>query len=132
MQHPNLHIWEQKLKAVFDRINDELEERYGSRYPLHPARPPHGATSSRDQDGLFDLGAVFSAGFGSAHGPGYVVEVRLATLSAVPREVKTAMEEEVVRRLRAELPRAFPGRRLQVERDGSVFKIIGDLSLDRV
>jgi hypothetical protein len=32
--------------------------------------------------------------------------------------------------LRAGLPEAFPGRELSVERDGPVFKIFGDLSID--
>ncbi len=117
------------LKAVFDRIDAHLEQRYGQRYPLHPARPTHGATANREHDGLFDIGAAFSVGLGSAHGRGYVVEVRLATLANVPAAVRHQIEREVADWLREELPAAFPGRRLRVERDGPVYKIVGDLGL---
>jgi len=130
-QHPRLQEWEKRLKRVFDEIDEVLEERHGGRYPLHPARPERGATSSREHDGLFNIGAAFSAGYGSEHGPGYVVEVRLSTLAGVPEEVRTAIEEEVVDLLRDKLPKAFPERELRVQRDGTVYKIFGDLSLKR-
>ncbi len=121
--------WEGRLREVFDRIDEHLERKYGGQYPLHPNRPPSGTTDSREQDGLFDLGAAFTPGFGSKHGRGYVVEIRLATLSHVPPEVVEEIEREAVERLRAELPAAFPGRDLRVERDGHRYKIVGDLSL---
>ncbi len=129
MRHHKAEAWEQRLRAVFDRIDAELEARYGDRYPLHPARPEHGTTANPAHSGLFRLGGAFTAGFGSAHGPGYVVQVGMATLSHVPPEVQKQMEEQVVSRLREELPRAFPGRALHVSRDGHTFKIHGDLSL---
>lgn len=131
MRHPKAVAWEQKLKAVFDRIDHELEEKY-SDYPLHPSRPPHGTTSSPAYDGLFNLGASFSAGYGSEHGAGYVVEVRMVTLSHVPEDVREQIEEEVVTRLEEQLPRVFPNRKLQVLRDGPRYKIVGDLSLGNV
>lgn len=130
MRHPKAESWEGRLKAVFDLIDERLERKHGHRFSLHPARPTHGSTSSREQDGLFDIGASFSAGFGSMHGPGYVVDVRLVTLSKVPREVRAKVEEEVVEMLREELPRAFPGRHLEVQREDHILKIVGDLRLD--
>ncbi|MBN1837744.1 MAG: hypothetical protein JW820_17940 [Spirochaetales bacterium] len=129
MRHPGVEQWESRLRAVFDRIDDYLEDRYGERYPLHPARAPRGATGSREQDGLFNVGASFSAGFGSERGPGYVVEVRMVTLSQVPGHVRRKIEREVAAALRRELPRAFPERRIRVDRDGPVYKIHGDLRL---
>ena len=42
VQHPELQKWETRLKAVFDGIDDVLEEQYGARYPLHPARQSAG------------------------------------------------------------------------------------------
>lgn len=129
LRHWKAMDWEGRLREVFDRIDADLEAKYGDRYPLHPNRPPSGSTASREHDGLFDIGAVFTPGFGSRHGRGYVVEVRMATLSDVPPEVVERIEREVAERLRAELPRAFPGRDLRVERDGHRYKIVGDLSL---
>ena len=131
MRHPKAESWERRLKAAFDRVNHYLEETYGHLYPLHPARPPHGSTSSPESDGLFDVGGVFTAGFGSAHGPGYLVEIRFGTLAQVPAEVREQIEEEAVARLREELPRAFPGSTLSIERDGKAYKIVGDLALGK-
>jgi hypothetical protein len=121
--------FEAGLKRVFDRIDRELEARHGRRYRLHPARPAHGETGNPEMDGLFNVGASFTAGVGSAHGPGYIVDVRMATLQDVPPDEQEALEREVVELLRAWLPDEFPGRALHVDRDGHVFKIHGDLSL---
>jgi hypothetical protein len=129
VRHPKAEQWESRLRQVFDRIDDYLEDRYGHQYPLHPARAPRGATSRPEHSGLFNVGASFSAGFGSRYGPGYVVEVRMVTLSRVPQGVREQIEREVVELLRRELPGAFPGRNMRVDRDGPVFKIFGDLRL---
>lgn len=129
MRHFRIEDWESRLKRVFDRIDDSLEEKYGRKYPLHPARPPRGTTASKAHDGLFNVGASFSAGYGTRRGPGYVVEVRLVTLSRVPHYLRSRIEEEVVEKLREELPKEFPDRELEVERDGPVYKIYGDLRL---
>ena len=126
---PRVQAWENRLKEVFDRIDAALEEKYGGRWPLHPARPARGATSNPEADGLFDLGAAFSAGFGSRKGRGYILQVRMVTLRKVPAEVRREIEADVVEALRRELPAAFPGRDLAVEQDGALFKIIGDLGL---
>ena len=123
-----------RLKSIFDEIDAELEAevaagRFGRMPPLHPARPPSGSTSNREDDGLFDIGAAFTVGIGSRHGPGYVVQARVATLERIPLDVQKKFEEEVARRLRAKLPEAFPGVELHVDLDGHVYKIHGDLSL---
>lgn len=125
-----LERWEHRLKQVFDEIDAELEaESARLKYRRHPNRPPAGATSNREDDGLFDLGAAFSVGIGSQHGPGYVVQARIATLDAIPAEQQKKFETEVIRRLKEKLPAAFPGVKLFVDRDGPVYKIHGDLSL---
>ena len=124
-----VETWEKKLKKLFDEIDYELEERFGAMYDLHPARAKRGATSNKEQDGLFDIGASFSAGFGSERGRGYVVDVDMITLDRVPVDVQMHIEELVAEKIREKLPKFFPGRELKVKRDGTVFKIIGDLSL---
>ena len=124
-----LERWEARLKQVFDEINDEFEAEHGQRARRHPNRPPHGATSNREDDGLFDLGAAFTVGIGSQHGPGYVVQARIATLDAIPADQQEQFESEVVRRLKEKLPQVFPDVKLFVDRDGPVYKIHGDLSL---
>jgi hypothetical protein len=128
-----LERWEQRLKAVFDEIDAELEAEGACRkYRRHPARPPAGATSNREDDGIFDIGAGFSVGIGSRHGPGYVLQARIATLDHVPAETQKKLEDDVARRLRKKLPKAFPNVQLHVNRDGHVYKIHGDLSLGRL
>lgn len=131
MRHPKALAWEAALKAVFDRIDHRLEETYGSAYPLRSGRPPRRSTANPEHDGLFNVGAAFTAGFGSRHGRGYVVEVRMCTSAAVPADVREQIEREVVGMIREELPGAFPGRRLEVTRDGPVYKIHGDLGLGK-
>jgi hypothetical protein len=129
MRHPKARAWEDRLRAIFVLIDHELELAYGSRFTRKAIRPPHRSTAVPEDDGLFDVGAVFGLGIGSRFGPGYLVEVRIATESPVPTAVRTEIEEFVVRRVREELPRMFPGVDLKVDRDGSSYKIHGDLSL---
>ncbi len=129
MRHPKVQIWERKLKQVFDLIDEELEAEYGDRWPLHPARPPHGTTANRESDGLFNVGAAFSAGFGSKLGRGYIVEIRIATRAKIPPEVQEEIEQRVVELLNTHLPATFPDQKLQVSRCGHTYKIHGDLSL---
>ena len=131
LRHPSAERWEAQLRAVLARIDRELEAEYRGRFPLHPARPAHGATANPESDGLFSMGAAFTAGFGSEAGPGYIVEIRLATLTSVPAAVRARIEERAIARLREELPRAFPEAGLTVIRDGPVWKIVGDLRLGR-
>jgi hypothetical protein len=129
MRHPLAEAWEGKLEQAMRRVDAELERRHGTRYGLHPARPPSGVAADPKADGLFSLTAAFTAGFGSRHGRGYALNVGLATLDTVPATERAALEAEAVDLLRAELPRAFPGRNLTITRDGNVYKLTGDLSL---
>jgi hypothetical protein len=97
---------------------------------LHPSRPKHGTTSNPEADGLFNIGAAFSAGFGSKHGPGYVVEIRIATLQKVPQKICAEIKEKVFQGLEKRLPEAFPGKELHVSEENGIIRIYGDLSLD--
>ncbi len=132
MRHPKLLKWEEKLRDILVEIDAILEDKYGRVYTLHPSRPRRGSTANAEDDGLFDVGAAYSAGFGSRHGPGYIVEVRMGTLHRVPAAARKAIEEEVADLLRPRLAKTFPGRHLHVDRDGPVWKIHGDLSLGEV
>lgn len=122
--------WEETLKTVFDALDHELETEYGDRYPVHPARPERGGTANPEDDGLFNVGAAFSAGFGSKYGPGYVVEIRIATLSRVPETIRAEIRRKIFRRLEEEIPAAFPGKELHVSEENGLVRIHGDLSLD--
>lgn len=130
MRHPKAEEWEARLQEALDKVDTALEAEYGDRYPLHPARLPHGQAASRKYDGLFQLGASFSAGFGSKLGPGYILDVRMVTLSRVPEAERDAIVAQAIEMLRAELATAFPDTSLSIDRDGSVYKLHGDLSLD--
>lgn len=130
MRHRKAKEWERKLKAVFDEIDVMLEEKYAGRFDLHPARSEHGSTSSREMDGLFNVGASYSAGFGSKLGPGYVVEIRLSTLQRIPSDLKLELRDQVQAMLVEKLPAAFPGKQLHVDPERNHLRIHGDLSLD--
>lgn len=123
--------WEARLKALFDELDRELEPVAAScGLPLHPARPAAGETANPEDDGLLDLGASFSLGLGSTYGPGYVLQCRIATLSDIPPDQLDFLLEYVADRLNERLPFAFPGKNLRVDRDGPLWKIHGDLTLD--
>lgn len=128
MSPTRLEQWEDRLDDVLEAVDHELEKRYGDRYPLRPNRPEHGATANPAYDGLFTVIAKYSLGLGSEHGEGYVVEVRISTLTRVPDDVEETIRDEAVDLLRAKLPAAFPDRTVEVKRDGTLYKICGDLS----
>ncbi len=130
LRHPKVTEWEARLKRVFDRIDDILEDKYHGVYRLSPVRPERGATSNKEADGLFNVGAAFTAGFGSEKGPGYVVDVKMSTLDRVSPEARREIEDEVASLLDDMLHSEFPKGDLEVSRDGHVWKIHGDLSLD--
>ena len=130
MRHRKAKAWEKKLKSVFDEIDAVLENDYGGMFPRHPARAPEGGTSNPEMDGLFNVGASFSAGFGSRFGPGYVVDIQLSTLEHIPMKLKSALRDHVQALLIKKLPVAFPGKNLHVDKELRHLRIHGDLSLD--
>ncbi|MCK5197725.1 MAG: hypothetical protein KAR21_05205 [Spirochaetales bacterium] len=130
MNNPNMEEWEQTLKKIFDTIDDHLEDKYGYLYPLHPARPQRGRTSNKSSDGLFNIGAAFSAGYGSSYGRGWVVDVTMVTLSRVPGKIKQQIYLNVTEELKRLLLEYYPDRDIKVKLDGNVFKIFGELGLE--
>ena len=130
MRHHKAMEWEKRLKGVFDEIDRELEAEYKGLWPRHPSRPACGTTSNPEADGLFNVGAAFSSGIGSKHGPGYTVEIRLSTLKNVSAEVREKIKGQVFQTLEKKLPAAFPGKDLHVSEDRGMIRIHGDLRLD--
>jgi hypothetical protein len=130
VKNPLLQKWENKLQNIFDHIDHILEKKYGGKFRLKPNRPPHNQGVTPDTDGLFELGVSFSTGFGSEFGPGYVFQIRIATNEHIPNRFKKRVENEVVELLETKLPEAFPDRKLQIAKDGRVYKIYGDLDLN--
>ncbi len=132
MRHPSLIEFESKLRRLFDSIDHYLEEKYGRKYQLHPSRPARGTTSNSAHDGLFNVGATFTAGFGSKIGRGYIVQIDMVTLDSVPRDIREMIEEEVADQVAEKLGYYFPQRELRVDRDRNVYKIHGDLRLGHI
>jgi len=130
MNNPKIKEWENTLRKIFDIIDDHLEDNYGFLFPLHPARAQRGHTSNKSSDGLFNIGAAFSAGFGSRYGRGWVVDVTMVTLSKIPENVKLQINKKVIEELKRLLLEFYPERNISVEIDGNVFKIFGDLGLE--
>ncbi|HDQ44974.1 MAG TPA: hypothetical protein ENN17_05660 [bacterium] len=132
VQHPHLRLWEQKLKRLLDDLDEVLEDAYGHKYHLHPARRGRGATANRSHDGLFDITANFTLGLGSERGKGYVIDIRMVTLEKISEEVRTRIEELAMRHIQKKLKEFFPDRDLWIDRDGHLLKLHGDLSLGTV
>lgn len=129
MVNPEMEKWEAFLKQSFDEIDEYLEEKYGKMYPLHPNRPGKGETSNSSRDGLFNVGAAFTAGYGSEYGRGWVIEVDMVTLARVPAQVQEEMEEEVAGMIRRKIDDRYGPGKIGVRRDGPAFKIYGDFGL---
>ncbi len=129
MYHPKTNRWDDAMKSMFDRIDGILEDRYGGAWRLRRNRPERGGTANPEADGLFNVGVFFTPGFGSRLGRGYLVEVILATEEAVPAKKRDEIELAVRDLLVEFLPEYFPDRKLCVERDGSMYKIHGELGL---
>lgn len=119
--------FDKSLKKIFDLIDDYLENNYGKQYRLHPNRPGRGVTANKSSDGLFNVGASFSAGYGSVYGRGYVVDIDLVTLEHVPERVQTEIENEVADLLRGIIPEYFPDQDIRISRDGNILKIYGEI-----
>lgn len=132
MQHPSLIAWEKTLKKILDHLDDTLEDQFGNQYRLHPARPKRGKTSNKSHDGLFDITANFTLGLGSPKGKGYVIDIHLSTLEKIPEDVYDRIEDLTIEKLRTALKEHFPDKSLQVDKDGKVIKLYGDLSLGQV
>lgn len=132
MRHPKQIEWEHQLKKLFDEIDDVLEERYGKKYRLHPNRPEQYSTANKEMDGLFNVGADFTAGYGSKYGRGYAVNIHMSTQEHVSTQERESICCEVELLLKNKLSTTFPIRNLDVVRDGVQLKIVGNFSLGLV
>ena len=129
MRHPKLIEFDDRLKSLFDEVDHYIEDLYGTRYLLHPMRPRRGETSDPQMDGLFNIGADFTPGYGSQLGRGYLIDVTMSTLQDVDDAVRREIYEIVVEKVKELLPLRFPERELVVQQDGNHFKIQGDFGL---
>jgi|YNPMSStandDraft_1061717.scaffolds.fasta_scaffold25868_2 hypothetical protein len=131
IRHSAAERWEARLRELFIELDRVLEQDFAGRLPLPPNRPAPGQTADPESDGLFNIGAAFSPGYGSRHGPGYVVDIQIRSIAPIPTELRERIEHRVVEWLRRRLPEQFPNAQLEVVRDGPVWKIVGDLSLGK-
>jgi len=124
--------FDDRMKKLFDEVDNYIEDIYGGRYDLHPTRPARGQTSNPEADGLFNIGANFTPGYGSALGRGYLIDISMSTLDKVDEGVRREIYEAASGKVKELLPVHFPERKLAVRRDGNHFKIQGDFSLGDV
>lgn len=132
MYHPKMVEFKRTFQRMFNEVDRDIEARFGDRYSLHPSRPRHGTTSDPSSDGLFNIGADFTPGYGSRYGRGYLIDVHMATLAEVPDDERWEIVQAVVEKLEELLPKYFPDRNLEIFCEGDHFKISGDFSLGRV
>jgi len=124
--------FDNRMKKLFDEVDGFIEDLYGDRYILHPMRPARGETANPEADGLFNIGANFTPGYGSELGRGYLIDVSMSTLEKVDSGVRREIYEAAADKVRELLPLHFPERELTVRRDGNHFKIQGDFSLGEI
>ena len=124
--------FDDRLKRLFDEVDHYIEDHYGDKYSLHPVRPARGETANPEADGLFNIGASFTPGFGSELGRGYLIDIAMSTLDKVDDDVRREIYKATAEKVRELLPIHFPERKLTVKRDRNHFKILGDFSLGTV
>lgn len=127
MSRSELEKWEQGFEAMLDEIDDILEDMYGSKFLLHPARSKRDTTSSKSQDGLIEIKYNFSLGLGSQLGEGYIIQPRFVSLEFIPKSERSKIQEFVKSEIESRLPKFFPNNELSVNMDGPSLKIYGDL-----
>jgi len=132
MWHPKIIEFDNRMKKLFDEVDNFIEDLYGERYALHPTRPVRGETSNPEADGLFNIGANFTPGYRSELGRGYLIDISISTLDKVDENVRREIYETAAKKVRELLPLHFPERELTVQRDGNHFKIQGDFSLGEI
>jgi len=132
MWHPKTTEFDDRMKKLFDEVDNYIEDIYGERYLLHPVRLPRGEAANPEMDGLFNIGAVFTPGFGSQLGRGYIIDVSISTLEKVADNIRLEIYEAAAKKVNELLPVHFPERNLCVHRDGNHFKIMGDFALGAV
>ena len=125
-----LEKWERRLRQALDKVDAALEDKYGAHFRLKPNRPERGSTANAKYDGLFSVDAKFTMGYTSECGAGYVVEMRTASSQPISGMQREAMLRDAGELLAAALAEAFPDRQLAVNRDGSHYRLTGDLGLD--
>jgi hypothetical protein len=128
-EHPKLTAFTKALDALFHEADEFLEDEWGGSFSLHPNRPSRGSTFNPEMDGLFEILPDFTLGIGSERGRGYRVSFRAATLEKIPMEQAEFLLEQAAAFILRKLPEYFPGRRLDLVRDGKGFKLTGDFSL---
>jgi hypothetical protein len=132
MWHPKMEEFDNRMKKLFDEVDNFIEDKYGGSYSLHPVRPARGETSNPEADGLFNIGARFTPGYGSELGRGYLIDVSMSTPDKVDEDVRREIYEAAANKVRELLLLHFPERKLTVRRDKNHFKIQGDFSLGEI
>jgi hypothetical protein len=132
MWHPKIIEFDNRMKKLFDEVDNFIEDLYGERYSLHPTRPARGETANPEADGLFNIGVNFTPGYISELGRGYIIDMSISTLDKVDDNVRSEIYEAAAEKVRELLPLHFPERELTVQRDGNHFKIKGDFSLGEI
>lgn len=126
-----LEKWERRLRQALDKVDAALEDKYGGHFRLKPNRPERGSTANAKYDGLFSVDAKFTMGYTSDYGAGYVVEMRTAAAAPISTEQREAMLKDVGALIAEAMAEAFPDREFAVNRDGSHYRLTGDLRLER-
>lgn len=132
LRHPAAEAFEARLREAFRAVDRAMEERHAGRFPPRTGRPRHGTIDDFESSGLFEIGGAYSAGFGSEHGPGYVIQFNVSTAVRLSEPERQALEAEAIALLGPALARQFPGRNLRLSPEGAAWKIHGDLSLGRL
>ncbi|MDY4889662.1 MAG: hypothetical protein SO135_08000 [Sphaerochaetaceae bacterium] len=132
LMHPKQAELEDTMSQMCRQLDDYLEDKYGNLYRIHPNRPVRGRTANPNNDGLFSTGTMFTLGYGSDFGRGYIIDIEIRSLEKIPSEERQKIEKDGIAFITKRLGSFFPDRKLEIVRDKTVWKLIGDFSLGTV
>jgi len=130
--HPKTDAWDMKVYELVCRVDEELEKTFGKQIHLRINRPAAGTTASPQMDGAFNLGLVFTAGFGSEYGRGYSLDLEIAASEYLGQAERRQYELTAKSMLEAALRDEFPGRNLHFVEDCGRWKLLGNFNLGEI
>lgn len=129
----NMDPRQEKLEESFvlfeKAIDNYLEDTFSDEITIHPMRMKRGKGANPIHDGVFSTTIIFSMGFGTKYGRGYIINISISTLDNVSSHLKERIEEATFDFASKHAEEYLPGRNVECVRDAGLIKLIGNFSL---
>ncbi|MCR5732214.1 MAG: hypothetical protein K6G51_04685 [Sphaerochaetaceae bacterium] len=110
-------------------IDNHLEDMFSEEINIHPSRMKRGVGANPIHDGIFSVTIIFSMGYGTKYGRGYIINLSISTLDNISYELKQRIEEETFDFVSRHVNEYIPNRNIECVRDAGLIKLIGNFTL---